>query len=141
MRRFLASGVSSAASRGRILLIEEGRIALDQPVALARPRARAADLETRYYTINVDGKKAGDYRLIIQRAADGALAVFAESDVRVTILGVPVYTYSYHAQEVWKAGRLRHFDSHGKEKGKDLNAFDEDHAAMQGDRAIRFRSC
>ena len=32
----------SAVKTRRILLIEEGRIALDQPVPLARPRARAS---------------------------------------------------------------------------------------------------
>jgi hypothetical protein len=83
-------------------------------------RAGAAEGETRNYTIQVDGKHAGDYQLIIQPQPDGALVVSAQSDVRVTVLAVPVYTYSYRGQEVWKNGRLQHFESGGKEKGKDF---------------------
>jgi len=84
------------------------------------PQARAAGIETRTFAIQVDGKKAGDYQLTIQSQPDGSLNVSARSDVCVRVLGVPVYTYSYRAQEVWKAARLQHFQSSGKEKGKDF---------------------
>jgi hypothetical protein len=88
---------------------------------LGLPRAWAADIETRRFAVLVDGKKAGDYQMTIQRQPDGAIAMSAQSDVRVTILGVPVYTYTYRGMEVWKAGRLHHFESTGKEKGKDFS--------------------
>jgi hypothetical protein len=83
--------------------------------------ARAADVETRYFAVSVDGKKAGDYQLTLGRLSDGTIRVSAQSEVRVTILAIPVYTYSYTAQEIWKNGRLQHFESSGKEKGKEFN--------------------
>jgi hypothetical protein len=88
---------------------------------LAAGQVRAADVETRTFTVQVDGKKAGDYQLVIGRAADGTTTVSAQSEVGVTILAVPVYTYSYRATEVWKDGRLQHFLSKGKEKGKEFD--------------------
>jgi hypothetical protein len=81
-------------------------------------RADAADTETRTFSVLVDGKKSGDYHLVIKQQADGTIHVSAQSEVRVTLLAIPVYTYSYQAQEVWKAGRLQNFESSGKEKGK-----------------------
>jgi hypothetical protein len=83
--------------------------------------ARAGDIETRTFVVQVDGKKAGEYQLVIQRNADGSVTASGRSDVRVTVLAIPVYTYSYLAQEVWKGGRLQHFHSTGKEKGKEFN--------------------
>src|SRR5438045_2353024 len=74
-------------------------------LTLGPARAHAADPESRTYSIHVDGKKAGDYRLVTQGQADGSIAVFAQSEVRVTILAVPVYTYSYSGKEVWKGGQ------------------------------------
>ncbi len=83
-------------------------------------QATAADTEIRSYTIQVDGKHAGDYQLNIQTHPDGTVVVAAQSDVKVTVLAVPVYTYTYHGQEVWKNGRLHHFESTGKENGKNF---------------------
>jgi hypothetical protein len=82
--------------------------------------ARAGDVETRTFRISVDGKKSGEYKMFIQKQADGSLVLYAKSDVRVTILAVPVYTYTYEGKEVWKDGRLMHFQSKGKEKGKEF---------------------
>jgi hypothetical protein len=85
------------------------------------PGARAGDVETRTFAVQVDGKKAGEYTLNVQRESDGTLTVTGRSEVRVTVLLIPVYTYSYNAREVWKGGRLQHFASSGKEKGKEFN--------------------
>jgi hypothetical protein len=82
---------------------------------------RAADVETRTFTVSVDGKKAGDYQMVVQRQADGSLVMSGSSDVRVTLLAIPVYTYSYRGREVWKGVRLQQFQSSGKEKGKEFN--------------------
>jgi hypothetical protein len=82
--------------------------------------ARAGDTEMRTFRISVDGKKSGEYKMFIQKQADGSVVLYAKSDVRVTILAVPVYTYSYEGKEVWKNGRLMHFESKGKEKGKEF---------------------
>ena len=83
-------------------------------------RAGAADVEIRTFAIQVDGKKSGEYQMNIKRQDDGSVVLTAQSDVRVTLLAIPVYTYSYHAVEVWKNGQLHHFESSGKEKGKDF---------------------
>jgi hypothetical protein len=80
--------------------------------------ARAGDVEVRDYTITVDGKKAGDYRLTINRQDDGTVSVSASSEVCVKVLLVTAYSYSYRGLEVWKAGRLLHFESSGKENSK-----------------------
>jgi hypothetical protein len=87
-------------------------------LTLGLSQARAGDQETRNFSISVDGKKAGDYKMIIQKQLDGSVVLFANSNVRVTVLAVPVYTYNYTGKEVWKDGRLKHLESTGKEKGK-----------------------
>jgi hypothetical protein len=87
-------------------------------LALGLPRAGAADLEVRSFNVLVDGKKAGDYQMTIGRQADGSVSMSAQSDVRVTVLGVSVYTYTYRGMEMWKDGRLQRLETGGKEKGK-----------------------
>ncbi len=88
--------------------------------ALGQAQATAADTETRTFSVNVDGKKAGDYQMVIQRQDDGTVVFSARSDVRVTLLAIPVYTYSYLGREIWKNGALLSFQSSGKEKGKEF---------------------
>jgi hypothetical protein len=82
------------------------------------PQATAAGTEVCDFVIRIDGKESGSYHVTTTRQEDGTETLVAQSDVRVTILGVPVYTYSYSGQEVWKGGRLQHFESTGKEKSK-----------------------
>ena len=79
---------------------------------------RAADIETRDFAIQVDNKEAGSYHMSIQRHDDGSVSLAAQSEVHVNVLLVPVYTYAYRGREVWKDGRLRHFESSGKENNK-----------------------
>ncbi len=81
-------------------------------------RAAAADAEVRDFVIQVDGKPAGDYHMTIRPQDDGSVVLSAESDVHVAVLLVNVYSYSYRGREVWKQGRLQHFESGGKENGK-----------------------
>ena len=81
-------------------------------------RAAADDAEVRDFAIQVDGKPAGDYHMTIRRQDDGSVSLSAQSDVRVTVLLVTAYSYSYRGREVWKDGRLQHFESAGKENGK-----------------------
>jgi hypothetical protein len=83
--------------------------------------ARAADVEIRTFDIQVDGKKSGNYQMTITHQPDGSVTLAAQSDVRVTLLAIPVYTYSYHSVEVWKNGLLQHFQSNGKEKSKEFS--------------------
>jgi hypothetical protein len=81
-------------------------------------RASAADIEVRDFTVQVDGKQAGTYRIMIERKDDGSVTMAAESNVQVKVLLVPVYTYAYRGLEVWKGGRLQHLESSGKENSK-----------------------
>lgn len=80
--------------------------------------ALASDVETRDFTVQVDGKAAGEYHMTISRHDDGTVSLLATSEVKVSVLLVNVYTYAYRGQEVWKDGRLQHFESSGKENGK-----------------------
>jgi hypothetical protein len=88
---------------------------------LGLPAARAAEQQTRIFSITVDGKKAGEYKMVIHKQADSSMTVYATSEVRVTVLAVPVYTYTYGGHEVWKDGRLQSFASSGKEKSKEFS--------------------
>ena len=81
-------------------------------------QARAADVETRNFSILVDGKPAGNYHMSIQRQDDGTVSLSAQSEVKVNVLLLTVYSYSYRGQEVWKHGKLHHFESSGKENNK-----------------------
>jgi hypothetical protein len=78
----------------------------------------AAGAEVRDFTVLVDGKPAGDYHLTVQPQDNGAVAMALQADVRVKVLGVTVYSYTYRGREVWKDGRLRRVDSSGQENGK-----------------------
>jgi hypothetical protein len=80
--------------------------------------AAAAEVESRDFSILVDGKKSGAYHWTLSLHEDGTATLAAQSDVRVTLVGVPVYTYSYRGQEVWKGGRLQRFQSSGKENSR-----------------------
>lgn len=84
----------------------------------AAPRAGAADTQTRDFNVLVDGSRAGDYHMTIQRQDDGTIAMTNESEVRVKVIGVSFYSYAYRGREVWKAGRLQRLDSNGQENGK-----------------------
>jgi hypothetical protein len=81
-------------------------------------RLPAAGVETRDFNVLVDGKPAGDYHLTVQPQDNGAVAMTLQSEVRVKVLGVTFYSYTYRGREVWKDGRLRRLDSSGQENGK-----------------------
>jgi hypothetical protein len=81
-------------------------------------RAAAADTEVRDFNVLVDGSRAGDYHVTIQRGDDGTLTMSLTSEVRVKVLGVTFYSYTYRGREVWKDGRLQRLDSNGQENGK-----------------------
>jgi hypothetical protein len=87
-------------------------------VALPLAAAQAADVEVRDFTVLVDGKPAGDYRMTIRQDDDGTVTMNGRSDTKVTFLGFTAYSFSYHGEEVWKGGRLQRFDSNGAENSK-----------------------
>jgi hypothetical protein len=81
-------------------------------------RATAGEVEVRDFAITVDGKASGDYHMTITHQDDGTTTLDARSEVTVKFLLITAYSYSYHAQEVWKNGRLQGFASNGKENSK-----------------------
>ncbi len=80
-------------------------------------RAAAAEAETRDFAVMVDGDKAGDVHMTISRQDDGAVAFSCDTDVRVGGV-ITFYKYSYRGKELWKDGRLQHFESKCNDDGK-----------------------
>ena len=78
--------------------------------------AQAADTETRDFTISVDGRHAGFYRMTLRQQADGSIAMTGDADVRVSYL-VYRYRYQYQGTEVWKDGRLLQLRSKSNDNG------------------------
>jgi YD repeat-containing protein len=87
-------------------------------LAAANSRAVAADTEVRDFNVLVDGSRAGDYHVSIQHADDGTLTMTLTSEVRVKVIGVTFYSYTYRGREVWRDGRLQRLESNGQENGK-----------------------
>lgn len=78
--------------------------------------AFAADAETRVFTVLVDGKPAGQFRLIIRTTDDGTETATASANVQVKYL-LGGYRYSYRGAETWSVGRLRQFESASDDNG------------------------
>lgn len=91
-------------------------IAIGILVLLGSP-AFAAERETRAYTVNVDGKRAGDAQVSIAQQDDGTTQVNCETNVKVRVLFFK-YTYWYRGQETWKNGRLQKLESTSDDDGK-----------------------
>ena len=87
-------------------------------LAPAWSASRAADTETREFHVYVDGKRAGGASMTIARADDGTTTVAADTEVRVTVLGLNAYKYSYRGKETWKGGKLQKFESTCNDDGK-----------------------
>jgi hypothetical protein len=95
--------------------------------------ARAADLETRDFTVFVDGKRRGDAHMTIHRQDDGTTQMTCDTDVVVPILFTR-YVYSYRGREVWKDGRVQRFDSRCDDNGR---AYQISAAAEEGGLRVR----
>jgi hypothetical protein len=78
----------------------------------------AADGETRDYNLSVDDKEAGKYHMTIAEEKDGAVKMTGQAEIKVTVLGVTAYKYSYGGSELWKDGRLISFASRCDDDGK-----------------------
>jgi Family of unknown function (DUF6134) len=99
-------------------------------LALPPTAVQAAGVDVRDFSVIIDGKPAGDYRMTIRQEEDGTVTMTGRSETRVTVLGFTAYSFSYQGEEVWKAGRLQRFESSGAENGKRYSVS----AALQGDR-------
>jgi hypothetical protein len=74
--------------------------------------------ETRDYIVSVDDKEAGAYHMTIGDEKDGGLKMTGQAEIRVKVLGVTAYKYSYGGSELWKDGRLISFASRCSDDGK-----------------------
>ena len=92
----------------------------------ALPTARAGDPEQRLFTVRVDGKPAGEYRMAIRTGDDGAEVMTGSAAVHVKHL-LGQYRYSYEGTEVWKDGRLQLLDAVSDDDGKRATV----HAAVE----------
>ncbi len=87
-------------------------------LAFCATGARAGDVETREFTVLVDGKRAGDAQMTIHRADDGTLNMHCDTDIAVKVGPFRAYGYKYRGHETWKDGRLQHFRSSCDDDGK-----------------------
>jgi hypothetical protein len=78
---------------------------------------RAADTESRDYTLRVDGRHAGKANITIQQQDDGTTIVSCDTTVQVKVF-LKTYRYNYQGREVWKDGRLQRLDSECNDDGK-----------------------
>ena len=81
-------------------------------------RARAGAVEGRTFRVLVDQKPAGSYHMTISSQDDGTYVVTGQADIRVTVLRITAYHYSYNGTEVWKDGRLIRLNSTTDDDGQ-----------------------
>jgi hypothetical protein len=86
--------------------------------------SRASDKEIRHFSVAVDGKAAGKYKMTINQDEDGTLTMTGDADIKVSYL-LASYKYRYQGTEVWKDGRLQKLTSKTNDDGKkyDLSAW------------------
>jgi hypothetical protein len=77
----------------------------------------APEVETRDFSVFVDGKPSGDVHMTINKQDDGSVIVNCDTDIKVVVL-IKQYIYSYRGREVWKDGRIFRFDSNCTDDGK-----------------------
>jgi Family of unknown function (DUF6134) len=85
--------------------------------ALACGSRATAQTEERQFTIYVDGKQAGQYRMAIEKQKDGTLNMTGRANVAVKII-LRQYIYTFDGREVWKDGRLLRLQSTSNDDGK-----------------------
>ena len=79
--------------------------------------ARAADVETRDFTVLISNKPSGEVHMTIQRQDDASIVMRCDTDIKVTF-GIISYKYVYRGLEVWKDRRLVRLDSSTDDNGK-----------------------
>jgi hypothetical protein len=90
--------------------------------------ASASETETRHFKIFVDGKRAGQYTMTVEKRDDGTLNMTGKANVALKVF-LRQYVYSYQGREVWsKDGRLIELRSTSNDDGKsyDVNAKADD---------------
>ena len=77
----------------------------------------AAESETRRFAIEIDGKPAGNYQMMIRQEQDGTAVLSCHAFARVKLGFLTLYRYSYLGTETWKNGRLTRLDSTTNDNG------------------------
>lgn len=72
--------------------------------------------ETRY-AIFRNGKRIGTHSVKFEKLED-SLSVTVESDIKVTILKIPVFRFNYKATELWKGNELKSVAAITREDGQ-----------------------
>jgi hypothetical protein len=76
--------------------------------------------ETRVFTVFVDGKPAGEYRMTVRQEGD-TTTMTGVADVKISKYLVYTYVYNYRGTEVWKGERLMRFESATVDDKKHFN--------------------
>ena len=79
--------------------------------------ARAADVETRDFTVLISGKPSGEVHMTIHRQEDASIVMRCDTDIKVSF-GLITYKFVYRGLEVWKDRRLVRLDSTTDDNGK-----------------------
>jgi hypothetical protein len=80
-----------------------------------------AQTEVRQFKIFVDGKRAGQYTMNIERRKDGTVSMTGNASVQLKIF-LRQYIYSFQGQELWsKSGRLMELSSTSNDDGKSFD--------------------
>ena len=79
--------------------------------------ARAADVETRDFTVLISGKPSGEVHMTIHRQEDASIVMRCDTDIKVSF-GLLSYKFVYRGLEVWKDRRLVRLDSTTDDNGK-----------------------
>jgi hypothetical protein len=91
-------------------------VVLALALVLAAGPSRAADIETRDFSVVVAGKPAGEVHMTIHRQDNGSIVMRCDTDIKVNL--VVNYKFIYRGLEVWKDHRLVRFDSNTDDNGK-----------------------
>ncbi len=78
---------------------------------------QGADSEVRTFSVTVDGKSAGTYKMAIRNEDNGRETIAAVAAVKVKV-GLFSYTYEHQCLEVWMGMRLTAVDSSTNDDGK-----------------------
>jgi hypothetical protein len=93
----------------------------------------AASTEAREFSIEVDGKPAGQYQMTITRQESGILSVRSQANLTVKTWLI-TYEYSFEGTEHWKDGRVLQLTSKCNDDGTRYEVF-----AQQDGPALRVR--
>jgi Family of unknown function (DUF6134) len=79
--------------------------------------ASALETEVREFTVEIEGKPAGQYVMTVTKQDNGVLSMKGEANITFKYLLV-TYNYSYRGVEHWKDGKLIELNSHCNDDGK-----------------------